>query len=239
MVSPLIVCHQLRVPENLASIARVMANFGFTDLILSDPKTQEFLAANRMAVRAEAILESFKAVPTLDEALEGVVYAVGSTSRDQLRHFDPLTPEEAVDRLAKHAARGKVALVLGGEKRGLSDDDLARCHDVLVIPTGEAQPSMNLSHAAGVLLYLCARHGQALPSTPIEPGASMALVQKIEAVMQRALLDADYLNPQAPEHQMGVLMRSLVRNGLTEREAHAWRSAFEQVERELTKRKGS
>lgn len=233
MVSPLVVCHQLRSPENLAAIARVMANFGLRELILSDPQTHEFRASGRVAVKADSVLEGLSVARDLDEALRDVVYAVGSTSRGALKRFTPLTPEQAAERLAAHATRGKVALVLGGEKRGLSDDELARCHDVLVIPTDEAQPSMNLSHAAAVLLYLCTRQ----PVAAQEPteGAPLALVQRLEVKLREGLLQADFLNPQAPEHVLGELVRSLVRGGLTKREAHLWLSAFEQVER-ATKR---
>ena len=94
MVSPVVVCHQLRSPESLASIARSMANFGFTELILSDPQTHEFRAAGRMAVKADSVMEEFSVALTLDEALKGVVYAVGTTSRTQLKRFTALTPEQ-------------------------------------------------------------------------------------------------------------------------------------------------
>jgi tRNA/rRNA methyltransferase len=232
MVSPVVVCHQLRSPENLASIARSMANFGFTELILSDPQTHEFRASGRMAVKADSVMETFAVAQTLDEALSGVVYAVGTTSRTQLKRFTPLSPEEAVAKLASHAARGKVALVLGGEKRGLSDDELARCQDVLVIPTPGPQPSMNLSHAAAVLLYLCSRQGAVEPASV--PGAPLGLVHRLEAKMKDALLAAEFLNPQAPEHVLGELVRSLVRHELTEREAQIWLAAFEHLRRHLS-----
>lgn len=228
-MNPVVVVHQLRSPENLAAIARSMANFGFTDLILSDPQTHEFRAAGRIAVKADTVMDQFQVAQSLDEALSGVVYAVGSTSRTQLKRFTPLSPEEAVGKLAAHAARGRVALVLGGEKRGLSDDELSRCQDVLVIPTPGPQPSMNLSHAATVLLYLCSRH-EAPPPAPT-PGAPLGLVKRLESRMQDALLAAQFLNPQAPEHVLTELTRSLVRGQLTEREAQVWLAAFEHLRR--------
>lgn len=233
MVSPVVVCHQLRSPENLASIARSMANFGFRELVLSDPQTHEFRAAGRIAVKADSVMEEFAVAQTLDEALSGMVYAVGTTSRTQLKRFTPLSPEEAIERLARHSARGKVALVLGGEKRGLSDDELARCQDVLVIPTPGPQPSMNLSHAAAVLLYLCARQTAPAPVPADQRGAPLGLVKRLEAKLRSTLLAAEFLNPQAPQHVLGELERSLVRNGLTEREAQLWLAAFEHLERHL------
>lgn len=227
MVTPVVVCHQLRSPENLAAIARAMANFGFGELILSDPQTHEFRVAGRIAVKADSVMEQFQVAQSLDEALSHVVYAVGTTSRAELKRFTPLTPEQAVERLASHSARGKVALVLGGEKRGLSDDELSRCQDVLVIPTPGPQPSMNLSHAASILLYLCSR--QAAPPPAEAPGASLGMIKRLEAKMQEALLAAQFLNPQAPGHVLTELSRSLVRGQLTEREAQVWLAAFEHL----------
>mgnify|MGYP002349816043 CR=1 FL=1 len=229
MLKPVVICHQLRSSENLAAVARVMANFDCGELILSDPQTHEFRAAGRMAVKAEPVLDALAVTRTLDEALSGVVYAVGSTSRSQLKRFTALSPEQAVERLAAHAARGRVALVLGGEKRGLSDDELSLCHDVLVIPTGEAQPSMNLSHAAAVLLYLCAR--QPTPPPAPAPGAPLKLMHRLEDKLREALLAAQFLNPQAPEHVLRELSRALVRGGISEREAQVWLAALTHLAR--------
>ena len=227
MLTPVVVCHQLRSPENLAAIARAMANFGLKDLILSDPQTHEFRAAGRIAVKADTVMEQFQVAQTLDEALTGVVYALGTTSRSELKRFTALTPEQGIARLAEHATRGKVALVLGGEKRGLSDDELARCQDVLVIPTPGPQPSMNLSHAASILFYLCSRHAAPVPAET--PGATLRMIKQLEARMQDTLLAAEFLNPQAPQHVLTELTRALVRGNITEREAQVWFAAFEHL----------
>lgn len=206
-----------------------MANFGMTELILSDPATHDFRGADKLGVKGDSVLETFAVAPTLDEALSKVVYAVGTTSRDELKRQSPLTPEQGVARLAEHAARGKVALVLGGEKRGLSDDELARCQDVIVIPTPGPQPSMNVAQSAAVLLYLCSRQGVA--AAALEPGAQLGTVKALERKLEAALLACEFLNPQAPQHVLAELSRSLVRNQLSQREAELWLSAFEHVRR--------
>ncbi|MEW5743368.1 MAG: RNA methyltransferase [Myxococcota bacterium] len=234
MVHPVVICHQLRSPENLGAIARVMANFGLTQLILSDPVTHDFRGVEKLGVKAEPVLAQLAVAQSLEEALGGVVYAVGTTSRAQLKRQQVLSPEEGVARLAEHSARGKVALVLGGEKRGLSDEELARCHDVLAIPTPGPQPSMNVAQAATVLLYLCTRR-EAPVREDGEPGAEGALLERLEEKMQAALLAAEFLNPQAPGHVLKELSRSLVHGKLTRREAHLWLSAFEHLLRTIQK----
>jgi tRNA/rRNA methyltransferase len=227
-----VVLHQTRSPDNLGAVARVMANFGFSRLILSDPATYAFRGAERLAVKGEGVLEGMAVARDLPEALTECVYAVGTTSRTQLRGRTSLTPEEAVRRLAQESARGRVALVLGGEQRGLSDEELAHCADVLVIPTSEVQPSMNLAQAAAVLLYLCGREGaQAPTSEAAEPGARMGTLNALGQRMQEVLLSAQFLNPQAPEHVLHELERTLLRAQLSQREAELWLTAFKHLER--------
>ena len=146
------------------------------------------------------------------------------------KRFTPMTPEEGVAALQTHAARGKVALVLGGEKRGLSDEELAWCHDVVVIPTPGPQPSMNIAQAAGVLSYLVAR-SQLVPAAAPQAGARLETVHALEKKMREALLAVEFLNPQAPDHVLKELSRTLVRGGLTQREAEIWLAAFEHLRR--------
>jgi tRNA/rRNA methyltransferase len=125
-----------------------------------------------------------------------------------------------------------VALVLGGEQRGLSDEELSHCPDVLGIPTSIVQPSMNLAQAAAVLLYLCGREGAAPPAPAApEPGARMGTLHALGQRMKEVLLQAQFLNPQAPEHVLRELELSLLRARLTQREAELWLTAFKHLGR--------
>lgn len=212
-----------------------MANFGCSRLVLSDPVTHDFRGAENVAVGAEHIVRELAVATNLREALKGVVYAVGSTSRGSLRKHTPLSVEEASTRLKMRSAGGQVALVLGGEKRGLSDEELSWVQDVVVIPTSDAQPSMNVAQAAAVLLFSYARAGEPGPSTSVGADAPVRLdmLHALEDVMTDVLLKSQFLNPQAPEHAMKDLSRMLFRAGLSVREAGVWLSAFEHVQRAL------
>ena len=52
---------------------------------------------------------------------------------------------------------GRVALLFGSEKTGLSNDELSHCHWLLTIPMEQHEemrhPSMNLGQAVAVCLY--------------------------------------------------------------------------------------
>ncbi|MGE6763231.1 RNA methyltransferase [Corallococcus interemptor] len=229
-----VVLHQTRSPDNLGAVCRVMANFGFERLVVSEPFVEDFSLAEKMAVKGGHILAGMRVAPTLQEALEDCVYVVGTTSRTQVEKRTPLTPEDAARRLAEESTRGRVGLLFGGEQRGLSDEDLTHCQDLLVIPTSDVQPSMNLAQSSAVLLYLC--HRQGLTSAPVAPreeeaGARLGTLNALSGRMRAAMLAADFLNPQAPEHVLHELERTLMRARLTQREAELWLNAFKHLGR--------
>jgi tRNA C32,U32 (ribose-2'-O)-methylase TrmJ len=51
-----------------------------------------------------------------------------------------------------HSKAGSTALVFGREESGLTTDEIQLCNLSCSIPTGSLQPSLNLSHAVGVVL---------------------------------------------------------------------------------------
>jgi tRNA/rRNA methyltransferase len=222
-----VVLHQIRSPDNLGAIARLVANFQVGALALSDPATHAFSAARKLAVGAEEILDQMRVAHSLREALEPVSYACATTSR-AVQGRASLSPEEAVERLARRAEKGPVALVFGGEKRGLSDEEIALCQDVLVIPTSSEQPSMNVAQSAAILLYLCSRSARPA-AQETEATAPLRELSALEEKMGQVLGAAGFLNSQAPHHILRELMRTLERSALSTREAHLWLSAFDRL----------
>lgn len=228
-----VVLHQPRHPGNLGAIARLMVNFGFRRWALSEPSDLLNLdEARTMAIKGEALelLSTVRTCASLGDAVSDCVYAVGTSMRT-LDGRPPLTPEQAVAKLREQSARGPVALVFGGEKRGLSDADLAFCQDTCAIPTQPEQPSMNLAQSAAVLLYLCAREEASLPSIERPQGARLQTVQALEQRMKGTLLQCGFLNPDQPEFILRELMQTLGRAELSQREVELWLAAFKQLAR--------
>lgn len=227
-----VVLHQTRYPGNLGAVARLMANFGFQRWTFSDLEAEDLAEAEKMAIKGEALdlLTRARRTSTVAEAVADCVYAVGTSMRT-LDGRAPLTPEQAVAKLREQAAKGPVALVFGGEKRGLSDEELAFCQDTCAIPTQPAQPSMNLAQSAAVLLYLCARDESELPVHPGPPPAHLRILQVLEAQLRSTLLQCEFLSAQQPEFVLRELMQSLGRAQLTQREAELWTGAFKQLAR--------
>src|SRR5437763_13293106 len=67
-------------PGNLGAAARVMRNFGLTDLVLVDPVTStNELEARRMATHGLPILDAARVVPDLGEALGDCVFTLATS----------------------------------------------------------------------------------------------------------------------------------------------------------------
>ena len=172
---------------NVGAVARAMKNMGLTRLCLVNPKCAIDADAIARAAGADDLLEAADLVPTLPEALTGCRLVVGTSAR--LRHLDwpMLDPRACGERLVAEAGegggRGEVALILGRESSGLSNEELARCHFLAHIPTNPRFTSLNLAAAAQVFAYevlsaLHTRHtGPAAEATP----ADLAPAEAMEA----------------------------------------------------------
>ena len=65
------------------------------------------------------------------------------------------SPDQALQWLVD--AGGPIAVVFGREDCGLTNVELRLCHRVLSLHSGAIYPSLNLSHAVGVVLHDLAR----------------------------------------------------------------------------------
>ncbi|MBU2617536.1 MAG: RNA methyltransferase [Euryarchaeota archaeon] len=140
---------------NVGSVARVMKNFGFTDLVLINPPELGDLS-RAMASHATDILDNYKIARSWEEAIATSDLTVGATgiagtSNDEHVRMPFYTPAELKEKLNERG--GVISLVFGREDIGLSNEELKKCDMIVNIPTSEEYPVMNLSHAAAVILY--------------------------------------------------------------------------------------
>ncbi len=150
-------------PENVGACARAIKTMGITDLALVKPgrlAQPEHEMAFKLAVRAWDVLEAATVHDTLEQALDGFELVFATTARRGQRGI--MGPEEAAQRAVATAARGgRIAVVFGNEKTGLSREDLALCPLRLRIPMAADQPSINLAQSAQLIAYEWFRAGLA------------------------------------------------------------------------------
>jgi TrmH family RNA methyltransferase len=137
---------------NIAGTVRVMMNFGLSRLRLVRPDEFDTYRIGGIAHRSNELTESATLHETLDDALADATFIVGTTARPRTAGRAYVRPREAAAQVARRAPEGTVAILLGREDRGLTNEDLDRCHAVTIIPTSDFS-SLNLAQACLVLAY--------------------------------------------------------------------------------------
>ena len=196
-----------RNPLNIGAAARAMSNFGFLRLRVVNPFAAGFREA-RSAVGAAAVLTHAEEYASVAEAVADCKLVVGTTSvgvRDLNHAVKRL--DHAARVIRKRLSSGKVAILFGSEKFGLSNKDFSHCHWLTRIPTREDHRSMNLGQAVAICMYELARAPVAGPSEKEELAVS-GEVERFTASLLGALKTCGYVNPAASTDEK---VRRLVR----------------------------
>ncbi len=212
---------------NVGAAARAMKVMGFTDLVLVQPRFADVLSREETVAYASGaadVLARARIVPTLAEALDGLTHlcATAMTPRD----FGPPTtaPREALPTLAHSGHR--VGFVFGGERHGMPNADVYRCHTVLSIPTHPEYGSLNLAQAVQIVAY---EWRQALGSYAVQAATAppqWADAQAIQGTLEHwreALEHVGYLDPAAPKKLLPRLNQLANRLDLQVEEVHILR----------------
>ena len=170
-----------------------MSNFGFAHLRVVNPFELAFREA-RSAVGAASLLAQAGEFRSLEHAVADCSLVVGATA---LSRRDPRHPvrdlQQGARLIRKHLCAGRVALVFGSEKRGLSNEDFSHCHWLLQIRTREEHRSMNLGQAVAVCLYELVREVRSTSAGEKSALATAGDLERITSLLLEALEASDYL----------------------------------------------
>jgi tRNA/rRNA methyltransferase len=152
-----IVLVRARNPLNIGAAARAMSNFGALDLRLVTPYEKSFREAVS-AVGAAPLLANAREFDSVEEAIRDCSLVVGTTAigNRELQH-DLVSLEPGGKKIRKKLAGGRVAILFGPEKTGLSNRDLSHCHWLMRIPTRAEHRSMNLAQSVAIVVYELSR----------------------------------------------------------------------------------
>ena len=232
--------------RNLGSVARVMKNFGLSELWLVNPKCDRSSEeAVHMAVHAPEILDNAKIVDNLPEALVGCQRAIATAGRIDKGEMKVTTPSQGLSWLSQvtNSEIATSAIVFGAEDRGLSNTEIQYCQKVMRIPVNPNYPSLNLAQAVGICCYqlqllwdnsqghenLTSQIAQDLiKSAPID----LATREDIEACYQQleaVLLKIGYVYPHTAVHRLRKFRHIFDRANLNPSEVAMLRGIMRQV----------
>lgn len=243
-----------RNPLNIGAAARAMSNFGARHLRLVNPYEAAFREA-RSAVGAADLLRNAQVCDAVAEAVADCGLVVGTTAagRRELQH-ELKGLEVGARTIRKRLGAGRVALLFGSEKVGLSNEDMSHCHWLMRIPTRAEHGSMNLGQAVAVCLYELVRRGSGkggAPETPLTPrraaraaaarnGQAPAAAGEVERLTQLlfGVLNASgYVKPRVAAATEKKLRRMLGRMNLSAADAELWLGMLRQIEWKLAAQK--
>jgi tRNA/rRNA methyltransferase len=243
-----VVLVRARNPSNIGAVARAMHDLGFSRMRIVNEFPVPFAAA-KSAVDASAVLEAAKEFGTVADAIADCSLVFGTTAVGErvLEHPLQLLPDAAQAIQAKlHADAGRIALLFGSEKTGLSNDELSHCHALLTIPmntrTADRHLSMNLGQAVAVCLYALAN---AVPDSSQphrdewEGSASTSGDLERLTTLLRDVLDTSGYTRRHPANVREATLRRLVRRmGLAASDAAVWTGILRQMQHALAGRAG-
>ncbi len=141
-------------PGNIGSAARAIRTMGFERLELVLPARFPDREASALAAGADEVLAQAGQHAELIDGLAGCSLVLGLSARRRGVNLPEIAPREAARQALAAAARGEqVALVFGNERTGLENEELARCHAMVRIPSVDDFSSLNLSQAVQVMAY--------------------------------------------------------------------------------------
>jgi TrmH family RNA methyltransferase len=240
-------------PGNIGASARAMRTMGFTNLRLVRPAGFPGADVTAMAAGASDVLAAAGVFDSLELAIADCGLVFGTSARLRGLPWPEQTPEQAAARIAGMAAAdGGVAIVFGRESSGLSNEELALCNAMILIPASDDFQSLNLAAAVQIICYelrkafsACGaeafrpaggrRPGRASGKSSARP-ATAAEMEQFYAHLEQCLAAIGFYDPERPRRLLTRLRRLFNRAQLDENEYNILRGILAAVQ-EKTGRK--
>jgi tRNA/rRNA methyltransferase len=211
--APVIILNAPQLAENIGAAARVMANFGLSELRMVNPRDgwpQERAWAS--ASGADWPLNAARLFTSVEDAIADLQRVYATTARPRELQLPILTPRVAMARLAQAVGEGeRVGLLFGAERAGLETADIALCQAVVTLPIDMRFRSLNLAQAVAINAYEWRlTQEEAAPAIFREtfPPADGAAVLGLFEHLERELDEAGFFHPPEKRPSMVQNLRS-------------------------------
>ena len=224
---------------NIGSALRAMKTMNFSRLCLVRPKDFPSDEVETMAANAKDLIKQIEVVDNLDDALEGMNFIVGTSSRMRKVPWPNETLENATPRIISEVEnKTNVAILFGREDRGLTNDELQRCNLHLYIPANKDYPVLNLCMAVQVVCYQLyidgLLHQDYVQSEYWDvPSAEANHVNRLINHFIEVAEELEVFNKGNPRQIGARIKRMFTRIGLDEMEVNFMRGFLSAVEKKL------
>ena len=220
-------------PGNIGSAARAMKTMGLTELRLVAPERYPSEEATALAAGADDVLAAARVYATMDEAVADCGLIVGTTARARHLPWRIVEPRAGAREVVAAARDGRVAVLFGAERTGLTNEDIERCQLLVSIPTGSSYGSLNLAMAVQVITYellLAGRDESAAAAARGVPLASAAEMEKFYGHLAEVMDEVGFRDRNGDGHLMSRVRRLFNRAVLDQNEMNILRGILTAVQ---------
>ncbi len=220
-----------KTSANIGAVARCMMNTGLSRLILVEPPADRNNEALRLAAGAGAILAAAETYDSLEKAVADHHLVIGTSRHKGKQRKNMRSPRVQAELVVPLLAHNKAAVVFGNEVNGLTNQDLALCHALIAIPSADAFPSLNLSHAVMIVAYELFLAAGASPSVSQTELAAGADAEQFYRHLQQTLQAIGFLDKEQPERMMLSLRQLFGKARLSSRDIGILQGILSAVDR--------
>ncbi len=215
-------------PGNIGASARAMKNMGLQELTLVNPKRFPDADATARASGADDILYEARVVDSVGEAIADCTLVLGMSARRRNVPIKTLDVRRAAVMARENT--GRVAVMFGCERSGLSNNDLDKCHALVQIPTAD-YASLNLAMAVQVFAYEWFMGQEIAPETKDPKDLpTAAAMEHFYGHLESILIQTGFLDPNNPRQLMRRLRRIFNRAEIDPNELKILRGILSAVE---------
>jgi tRNA/rRNA methyltransferase len=236
MIPPIFILVRPQMGENIGAAARAMLNFGLERMRVVDPRDGwPNPKAVAMASGAGRLLDHAGPFADVPAAIHDCDYVFATTARPRELVKQVMTPEHAMALTRTMAAEGKrVGFLLGPERAGLENEDIAAATAIVTVPVNPDFPSLNLAQCALLLGYEWRR--QSVETAPEmlmlarTDRANATEVQRLADHFEERLGAAGFFFPETKAANMRLNLRNMwARLGLTRAEVQTFHGMLRQI----------
>ena len=216
-LNPVFILVNPQMAENIGAVARAMLNFGFQNLRLVNPRENHLSdRALAMAAGAGRVLDQAQVFENLGDACKDLNEVLATSARERYKYKDVVDPIIGCDTIFQNCAKGyKVGILFGGERAGLSNEDLFLAKRLIRIPSNPIFSSLNLAQSVLLICYqlnVCFIE-KSESSSQADVSITKANYEEMQAFATRLENELDkkkFFYPEGKKKRMKTRLRKLI-----------------------------